>query len=512
MNSIIKTTAWYPAITWYPQRVLKFFVLIISGRPWPTKIWSWDRLLVQALATASIVAPISVMGQVQDDTAIELSGFSISETFKIPEKISFDTEEPNLNRLLYRALQTSDRTLEQYSQYTSDVAWEQVVSDNAAYRARVFRRSGIALNAQRIPIAGSESEDPIRHVFKLNGQLEDGQPFQLVSLHLPRVWLNRDSLQQPIEFTGFLYTLIQEDGSAESVPMFITQRVAWFPGQADSDLGISDSHVMLSQHGVDIGGIETIMRQHGKKLTAVEAPFFFQFLTAAETIGNDRIPESFSKSFPKSLGAVELLKNFRQAHGEAVRFQARVRQCSVVQRPADSTDPGFQQYYQLIVFPDLGASEARQSIPLIPNTLDVMPGIEVSDGQQTLTYSRFPYTICARSLPEGMTPTDIENQQVMIEGFFYRFWKYEAEFTEAMGASGQLSPLIIVNQPRLVATSKLQLSLFINSFLVLFFLILLFAAWTSWRTTLRNRRILGESVDGTPLPDKLDTHNFDESN
>lgn len=480
---------------------------MISCRPWQTKIWSWNRLLVQALATASIGAPISIMGQVQDDTAIELSGLSISETFKIPEKIPFDTEEPYFKRLLYRGFQSSHRTLSRYSQFTSDVAWEKIVSDNAAHRARVFHRSGVALNAQRIPIAGSESEDPIRQVFKLNGQLEDGQPFQLISLNLPRVWLNRETLQQPIEFTGFLYTLIQEDGSAESVPMFITQRVAWFPQQADSNLGITDSHVLLSQHGVDIGGIETIMRQHGKKLTAVEAPFFFQFLTAVETIGIDRVPEPLSES----LGAVELLKNFRQAHGEAVRFQARVRQCSVVQRPADSTDPSFQQYYQLIVFPDLGAREARQSIPLIPNTLDVMPGIEVSDGQQTLTYSRFPYTICARSLPEGMTPADIENQQVMIEGFFYRFWKYEAELTEAMGASGQLSPLIIVNQPRLVKTSKQQLSLFINSFLVLFLLILLFAAWTSLRTAQRNRRILGESIDGTPLPDRLDTRNFEEN-
>lgn len=476
-----------------------------SERQLHCKIW---RLAIVGLLAILIVNEIGIsrglttcQGQVHDSTAIELSGFSVSETFMIPENIPFEIEEPNFQKLLYRVLQTSERSLTQFAKYTADVPWENLLSNNPEYRAQVFQRSGKVTQAEQLTLPGAELGDPIQNIFKLTGQLDDGQVFHLISLNLQGVWLNRDTLDQPIRFTGFLYTLIQANESSTAVPMFVAKRIAWFPQQVDSDLGVTASHVMLAKQGVDIGGIETIKSQHGKKLTAIESPFFFQFLSAVENIPADNLPEP--------LGAVELLMNFRQAHGKAVRFQARVRQCSIVQRPPDSSDPGFDQYYQLIVFPDLTTRQSEQTIPLIPNTLDVVPPIEVTDGQRTLTYSRFPFTICARSLPAGMSPADIENQQVMIEGFFYRFWKYEAEYTEAMGASGQLSPLIIVNQPRVVTTSTWQLNTFINSILIFFLAILLFAGWTSWRINQRRNRIAGDKLDGAPLPDKIDTRNFD---
>jgi len=477
-----------------------------------------------------------LQGQVHDTPAIELSGFSVSEAFKIPESLPFDIEESNFQKLLYRALQTSPQTLATYANYSSEVTWEQILQQNAEFRTWVFQRRGTVTRVKRSILPGTEPGDPLRQVFRLFCQTENGDSFQVISLNVPRTWLNESHLNQPIEFTGFLYSLIEDDlpasnaiaaadknllisneakGTSESpieetsgelfvgVPLFISKYVAWFPTEVNAELGVTKTHVILAQQNVDIAGIERIMRQHGKKLTAAEGPLFFQFLDAIPEIPVDQLTES--------LGAVELLQNFRDAHGQAVRFQARVRQCAVVRRPANSMSSAddFDQYYQLVVFPDLSPRQTSQAIPLIPNTLDVMPPIEVTDGEKILTYSRFPYTICARSLPDGLTPAEMENQQIWVEGIFYRFWKYESEYTDAVGASGQLSPLIIVNQPQLVQGSSRQLNQFINALLLGFLAIFVACGWTAWKLNRRRNSLKTAGTTGEPLPDRLDTRNFD---
>jgi hypothetical protein len=495
----------------------------------------WAVLVTLSLSLNGLAA------QVHDNPAIELSGFSVSEAFKIPENEVFDLQESNFQKLLYRTLQTSVRSFDTYAQLTSQVTWDLIRQQNPEHRTAVFQRKGTVTGLERLTLPETEAGDPVREVFRLFCQTDQGDSFQIISLDIPRPWIRAANLQQPIGFTGFLYTLVaSENPAADSrqptqanstisdrigsdpdaslgdghhqaqggVPMFVCKTIAWYPVRADADLGVAPAHVLMAEQGVDIAGIDLVMRQHGKKLTAIESPYFFQFLAA--------IPQLPMEQLADSLGAMELLQNFRQAHGQPVRFQARVRQCAVVQRPAadgasadsPSTD-SFSQYYQLIVFPDLSPAQSSQSVPLIPHTLDVMPPIEVTDGGRKLTYSRFPFTICARSLPDGLSPAEIENRQVWVEGIFYRFWKYESEYTNAEDASGQLSPLIIVNQPRLVEVSDRQLNKFINGLLLGFLAIFLISGWTAWRLARRRHYFHSPREDAGGLPDRLDTRNFD---
>lgn len=486
-------------------------------------------LLVATLMATLVLPGVSFAAQVHDNPAIELSGFSVSEAFKIPENEPFDLQESNFQKLLYRALQTSVGTFEKYARFTWQVTWEQIHQQNPEHRTAVFHRTGTVNGLERLRLPETEAGDPIREVFRLFCQTEQGRPFQIISLEVPRIWLGASDLRQPIGFTGFLYTLVapaneaspdpdsRHSNAAEAmgtdqdrggIPVFVCKQVAWYPVNANPDLGLVPSHIAMAEQGVDIAGIDLVKRQHGKKLTAIEAPCFFQILEA--------VPRLQTNQFSGSLDAMELLRNFRQAHGQPVRFQARVRQCAVVQRTADSSpssDPPaagfFPQYYQLIVFPDLTPSQAAQTVPWIPLTLDVMPPIEVTDEGKTLTYSRFPFTICARSLPEGLSPAEIENQQIWVEGIFYRFWKYESEYTNAQDASGQLSPLILVNQPRLVEVSDRQLNQFLNALLAGFLAIFLVSGWTVWRLTRRGHGSSNARESGKDLPDRLDIENFD---
>ena len=89
-----------------------------------------------------------------------------------------------------------------------------------------------------------------------------------------------------------------------------------------------------------------------------------------------------------------------------------------------------------MIFPDLGGAKII---------------IRGKDGSE-LDYQRFPITVCCPKLPNGMSIQEVERKQCVIEGYFFRFWKYQSARTDLVESTGQLSPLIIAKQPVLVET------------------------------------------------------------
>ena len=87
-----------------------------------------------------------------------------------------------------------------------------------------------------------------------------------------------------------------------------------------------------------------------------------------------------------------------------------------------------------MIFPDLGGAKII---------------IRGKDGSE-LDYQRFPITVCCTELPDGMSPQEIERKQCVIDGYFFRFWKYQSARTDSVESAGQLSPLIIAKQPIMV--------------------------------------------------------------
>lgn len=172
--------------------------------------------------------------------------------------------------------------------------------------------------------------------------------------------------------------------------------------------------------------------------------------------------------------------------GNFVSFRARVRKCSQVQitNPDLQARLGFDHYYQLMVFPDLDDQQIVVKNP----------------AGEDLVYRRFPVTMCARSLPAGMQPVDIENQQIMVEGFYFRFWKYASDLTEQAGVSGQISPLIISGRPVMVVSDGETLNVILCGFLLATILGLATLLWV-FRNP-RKRPALQSMPHG--LPDQMD--------
>jgi hypothetical protein len=413
--------------------------------------------------------PQLALAQIHDDEAIELSGYSVSETYQIEDEQALDSDSQHFRRLLYRIKQTSPDNLEKYSRFSHEVTLQQATQSIADYRLWVFDRQGTVTSFSRYKLADTEADEAIRSYYVSDCTAPDGETFQVVSLAIPSDWNKTESLKQPIRFAGFLYSLV------DGVPLFIADHIQWYPESANADLGITESAVLLAKHGVDIGQLDNIRRQNSKPMGATDAAVFFQTLIAVETIPIE--PEVARLTFR------EIMSQPKQNLLQAVSFQARVKKCSIVQLPPESAARrGFEKYYQLMVFPDIDGQ------------------IVVSNpGGEDLVYRRFPVTVCARELPEGVTAAELENQQVEVSGFYFRFWKYSAEMTEAAGASGQPSPIVISRVPILLISDDRSLSTFLTSILGGIFVVLAIAWWFLRKSPKRT------GAEEIYLPDQMDT-------
>jgi hypothetical protein len=432
--------------------------------------------------------------QVQDETKIALSGFSLSESFRIEDRQAFDIRSHNLLRLVYRLWQTSFSNLEQYSRFTGDVDWQRILDDPAGYRLQVFSIEGHVRSVVRIPLPEADQEP--RHVYRCRGISVEGKPFEVLSLHAPAVWLRAEELAEPIKVLGFFFGTIEPADSnreeplrqtgddGDYVPLFVAKRLFWYPAEVRAAFAVTPSHVELARHGVDISGFDFVRREDRQPLGDKDARTFYQILNAVARVGTDFGDEGIDH--------MELLRNPTANYGRRVSFRARVRQCSIIRPEADSPLDG-ELYYQLIVFPDLRDSRGESTT------------VEIGKGEEKLSYRRFPFTVCVGQLPEGLTPEQIENQQVWIDGFYFRFWRFDAERTRDTAVGAQISPLIIANMPQMIPSTMGELENFFSYLLLLVAGILAIVGLTIFRAVKRQSRTK------LSLPDRIEIDELEKA-
>ena len=89
---------------------------------------------------------------------------------------------------------------------------------------------------------------------------------------------------------------------------------------------------------------------------------------------------------------------------------------------------GANHYFMLDLIVPLGDSK------IVVNTKRVREGDEENgpDGKTespSITYdNRFPVTVCVGEIP--CSEKDLEKQNVLINGFFFRLWNYPSEFVD----------------------------------------------------------------------------------
>ncbi len=412
------------------------------------------------LATGAAAVLLTVMSafsitafakQVHDETPVELSGFSISQSYEIEDDQPLDLSSPMLKQLLYRIQRTSPESRNKYAGYSQEIAWNDIKSNTADYRFWVFDRTARLKRIEKRTLKNQSPDEDINSVFVCHCESipldrdneSSGESFIALARTMPSALRVDVDLDEPVHMSGFLYARILGNQANKQVA-FITDRLAWFPEKETPS--ISPAQIQLAAHGVDMGLIDSVRENNTRPLGSDDAEAFFQFIGAVHQL-EDGLPDANQAR----LGFTDLMQQASKNFGEAVRISGTVRTCSVI--PVTHTDIqnrlGITQYYQLMLFPDLDGAK------IVVNS---------KDGKQ-LDYRRFPVTVCVSELPAGMSPQDVERKQFEIDGFFFRFWKYQSEKTDTAQTTGQVSPLIIAKRPTLIEPVRNQLNSILFGFI-----------------------------------------------
>ncbi|MDA7909163.1 hypothetical protein N9B68_01575 [bacterium] len=409
----------------------------------PTLSWSYSWATLSLLLALPLTASAK---QDHDETPLELSGYSLSESYQVDDDQPADLESPILKQLLYRVRQTSPKSRAQYSQFSQTTTWQEMASHTEDFRFWTFSRPARLTKIEKHAFKQSSSDDEIKGVYvchcesipheSIPPSTEDSatppQKLIVLSRTIPKALPIDTEINQPIRISGFLYSRTLDAAGPRLV--FITDRIEWYPQEKTNE--ISANQAELSKLGFDLGLIDLIRENNARSLNGRDAEAFFQMLAAMNRL--DGMPADLFKESSSVLSFSDLFSSSTDHCGEAVRLQGVIRSCSTVSIPHQDIQDRLEisQYYQLMIFPDLGGAKII---------------IRGKDGSE-LDYQRFPITVCCTELPNGMSAQEVERKQCVIHGYFFRFWKYQSARTDLVDSTGQLSPLIIAKQPVLVET------------------------------------------------------------
>ena len=472
--------------------------------------WSATCTAIAIFMTAS-----TALGQIHNNKPLELSGLSLSQAYDIEDDQPLDLDDPMILQLIYRIKQTSPKSRRAYSEYSKDVTWDQLSSKTEDYRLWVFDRKARLKKITKHRFASAEKDDPVKGVFVCYCSTEHGehqQPLIILSRTVPRSLPVDTDLDEPITLNGFLFARRQansqtlekpeesvddseapdsdqedlEQTQASSTSVFIVDRIGWYPDQVVQPR-CSQSHVALAQAGADIGLLDFVRENNARKLDVDDSEAFYQMIGSVNRLNPDT-------DFENRIGFVDIMRDAKSNFGNAVRIKGVVRTCSEISvtNPEIASRIGVSKYYQLIMFPNLDGSKI----------------VVKNKSGKDIEYKRFPITVCCLQLPAGFSTTTIERKPFMIDGFFFRFWKYQADKTDAVGASGQVSPLIIANTPIPIDSQEGRLNFILLCFvsaLIVGFSILMW--W--YRGIDRRQKSPGQKIIES-LPEQIDVSGIEQ--
>ena len=431
--------------------------------------------------------------QAHNAKPMELSGFSLSEAYDIKDDQPLSVDALMIEKLLYRIKRTSPKSRHAYSRYSQSLSWDDIVNKTEDHRLWVFDRRARLKKTTKQKFANVIKGAEIKGAFICHCVTTDGDPFLVLSRTMPNALQSDGARDELVQVTGFLYgrasgwagSSQNDNADQTNVPVFIADRLSWFP-EKTSDT-VSDSLVRLANAGVDIGLLDTVRESNTQPLKGKDAEAFFQMLSGVKEMKS-------GIGVQPRLGFADLMQKANSHFGQAVRIKGVVRRCTPIpQSESDIQDRlGISNYYELIIFPDLDGAKI-----IVKN----------KDGGQ-LDYQRFPVTVCCTELPEGMSPSDIERKPFVVDGFFFRFWKYQSDKTDLAGTSGQVSPLIITNSPFEVKSQRGILNS-VMLILTIGFIAVLVAVIYGFRVADRTQKSPSEKMLET-LPKRIDLSGIDD--
>ena len=431
-------------------------------------------ILFQVLAVL-IATPV----QAQEALPTDLSGFESSDLFAVTDDDPLDPDNAFLTRLIYRAQTASKKEMKNQANSSQDVGNAAIIKEPQEYRFWVFHRSAVITKIARHQLPEDIATPEFEDYWLLKAEV-DGETFLVIAKQIPPTWLKLKKLgelDEPVQFDGFFFGLKSQESfleQPESVPVFVCDRVSWYPTVESAEIG--KSPLLLAKLGVDLSSLDALRSAHGKRLTSADTDSFYQFLQAAKAVGES--PELLDGI--ETVGFFDLFRNWKKSTGRVVEIEGIVRRAiPIVVDPDHQADLGTEQIYELDMYVALDRT------------------IKVRDVEYS---SRFPVTVQVLSIP--MSPEEIKGKRIRVKGFFYRFWNYHSEHTRETGSRGQLAPLVIGFIPREIVASTGQVDFILTAATILFAIGLVATILLLRRGDSNENNVLRKKKDA--LPEQID--------
>ena len=400
------------------------------------------------------------------ESAAELSGFTPSEIFDVRDGGTIESDNAILKRLLHRCIEVSPRRMLRAAETTVGTSLNEICSNTHDYRFSAVAINGIARQFNSYPVT-DENNEAFQGMELLS--ITDSRDNECLVI-LPRIvdanepaalptqWEAGRKIDQPVAFVGFflgLRNFESSDNKAKSLaapvdlqnkinpPVFVARRVAWYPDQISTRLGIDPSDLALAARGVDFNRLSQLGDRTGNGINANEAESFFQLLRAAAEF-------DFSQNPAPELKLESMLQAPESCLARPLTLRGHIRRVTeiAVEDVEIRQRLGIDKYFQLDLFVPL---ENRRIVIKPPSRNSIAGDASAEpDGQQDLVIeNRFPVTVCTCRLP--VAPAQINRDQVTIRGFFFKNWSFESELSikHASGAQ-QLAPLVIAGEPEII--------------------------------------------------------------
>ena len=396
------------------------------------------------------------------------------------ERAVFDPEDPALIKVLDYYPRLGRPNIEQFAKLESNVPLNEAMADPSKYGTQIFTLRGTVTQCVKQNVFPSVAEAfDFDHFYMVSMQLPDlSAPALICTRHVPAAWLK--SMESGAEFSaGCFGMFLQVVESAEDVirPVFVADRVEWYPTEENADLGIGPSQVFLSQLGFDAGLYKELARQNNTETLPGEPIYqMFKALNKAE-------PGSLSKLAESKLDLADVLQSPGKLHGRVFWVRGNARRVQEVKDdPADYFIErfGIDRYYAIDMF-----------IPL-SNTIE----LSHKDGGKPVKYeAHFPATIYVLKLPEGMEVGKKTNYEIQVPCVFFKLWAYPSKYVESKsGGVMQPAPLMLGVQPKLVARGK-SISSSVAMLMIALFAVVLGGIWFFlWRAGRRDDEFKQEQL------------------
>jgi len=347
-------------------------------------------------------------------------------------------EEETLLKVLFRIPYFGSDRIEAWQR--KDVTWSQLASDPSDYRTEVFKVDGRATLVRQMELsAETASRLEFDHYFQVRFQAADApHPILVCSRKIPDAWQREADIDERASFYGLFLKTGDPAGQFPEL-VFAAERVAWMPDRVQTDKGITASHVLLGDLGMDVGLFDSVRETNRKSLVSSDHECFYQLLSAAGRADP-------SELFQRREGTFELepmLTKPQTQHGRLITLTGTTRRIQklLIEEEDIQERFGITHYYEIDMFVPLGDEEVRL-------------GKARGDKEAPVFRNSYPVHCCVLRLPEGLEEGEKISQEIRIAGFYLKLWAYKTGYVSAFDKSQrQLAPLFVATTPRLVERS-----------------------------------------------------------